>query len=42
MRERKPDATFSGFTAVADLAQTVNDLWLTPADDLNGRILWLT
>ncbi len=42
MRERKPEAKFSGFTAVADLAQTVNDLWLTPADDLNGRILWLT
>lgn len=42
MRESKPDAKFSGFTAVADLAQTVNDLWLTPADDLNGRILWLT
>jgi NADP-dependent 3-hydroxy acid dehydrogenase YdfG len=42
MREKKPDATFSGYTAVADLAQTVNDLWLTPADDLNGRILWLT
>jgi NAD(P)-dependent dehydrogenase (short-subunit alcohol dehydrogenase family) len=42
MREKKPEAKFSGFTAVADLAQTVNDLWQTPADDLNGRILWLT
>jgi NADP-dependent 3-hydroxy acid dehydrogenase YdfG len=42
MREKKPDAKFSGYTAVADLAQTVNDLWLTPADDLNGRILCLT
>jgi NAD(P)-dependent dehydrogenase (short-subunit alcohol dehydrogenase family) len=42
MRAEKPEARFSGFTAVADLAQTVNDLWLTPADDLNGRILWLT
>jgi NAD(P)-dependent dehydrogenase (short-subunit alcohol dehydrogenase family) len=42
MREKKPKAMFSGFTAVADLAQTVNDLWQTPADDLNGRILWLT
>jgi NADP-dependent 3-hydroxy acid dehydrogenase YdfG len=42
MREDKPAAKFSGFTAVADLAQTVNDLWQTPADDLNGRILWLT
>jgi NADP-dependent 3-hydroxy acid dehydrogenase YdfG len=42
MREEKPEAKFSGFTAVADLAQTVNDLWQTPADDLNGRILWLT
>ncbi|HET8614547.1 MAG TPA: SDR family oxidoreductase [Actinomycetales bacterium] len=42
MREQKPDAKFSGYTAVADLAQTVNDLWLTDADDLNGRILCLT
>lgn len=42
MREKKPVAKFDGFTAVADLAQTVNDLWQTPADDLNGRILWLT
>jgi len=42
MRESKPTAAFSGFTPVADLAQTVNDLWQTPADDLNGRILWLT
>lgn len=42
MREKKPEAKFSGFTPVADLAQTVNDLWLTPADDLNGRILCLT
>jgi len=42
MRAEKPEARFSGFTAVADLAQTVNDLWQTPADDLNGRILWLT
>jgi NADP-dependent 3-hydroxy acid dehydrogenase YdfG len=42
MRAEKPDAKFTGYTAVADLAQTVNDLWQTPADDLNGRILWLT
>jgi NADP-dependent 3-hydroxy acid dehydrogenase YdfG len=42
MREDKPTAKFRGFTGVADLAQTVNDLWQTPADDLNGRILWLT
>jgi NAD(P)-dependent dehydrogenase (short-subunit alcohol dehydrogenase family) len=42
MRAEKPEAKFRGFTAVADLAQTVNDLWLAPADDLNGRILWLT
>jgi NAD(P)-dependent dehydrogenase (short-subunit alcohol dehydrogenase family) len=42
MRAEKPEAKFSGFTAVADLAQTVHDLWLAPADDLNGRILWLT
>jgi NADP-dependent 3-hydroxy acid dehydrogenase YdfG len=39
MREAKPDAKFSGYTPVADLARTIHDLWLTPADDLNGRRL---
>lgn len=39
MRERKPEAKFSGYTPVADLARTIHDLWLTPADELNGRRL---
>jgi NAD(P)-dependent dehydrogenase (short-subunit alcohol dehydrogenase family) len=41
MREAKPEAKFSGYTTVADLADQVHDLWLTPADQLNGRRLCL-
>ena len=36
MREAEPDKAFSGFTDVADLADTIHDLWLKPASDLNG------
>jgi NADP-dependent 3-hydroxy acid dehydrogenase YdfG len=39
MREAKPEATFAGYTEVADLANTIHDLWLRPAADLNGRRL---
>ncbi len=42
MREAKPNAKFAGFTDVADLAETVADLWNRPAPDLNGQHLWLT
>ena len=42
MREAKPNAKFAGFTDVADLAETVADLWNRPATDLNGQHLWLT
>ena len=37
MREAKPDAAFKGYTDVADLADTIHDLWLRPAADLNGK-----
>ena len=36
MREAEPGEAFSGFTEVADLADTIHDLWLKPASDLNG------
>lgn len=37
MREAKPQASFTGYTDVADLADTIHDLWLKPAADLNGE-----
>jgi NAD(P)-dependent dehydrogenase (short-subunit alcohol dehydrogenase family) len=37
MREAKPGAAFNGYTDVADLADTIHDLWLRPAADLNGE-----
>lgn len=39
MRQAKPDAAFTGYTDVADLADTIHDLWLQPAADLNGKRL---
>lgn len=36
MRETKPAAKFSGYTAVDDLGAAVVDLWSHPADELNG------
>jgi len=39
MREAKPEAKFSGYTDVSALADTILDLWLTPATELNGRRL---
>jgi NAD(P)-dependent dehydrogenase (short-subunit alcohol dehydrogenase family) len=42
MRQAKPNAKFAGFTDVADLADTITDLWNRPAADLNGQHLWLT
>jgi NAD(P)-dependent dehydrogenase (short-subunit alcohol dehydrogenase family) len=42
MRAAKPNAKFAGFTDVADLADTITDLWNRPAADLNGQHLWLT
>jgi NAD(P)-dependent dehydrogenase (short-subunit alcohol dehydrogenase family) len=40
MLRRKPD--WPGFTHVDDVADTIAGLWATPADELNGRRLWLT
>jgi len=37
MRAAKPDATFAGYTPVNELADTIHDLWLAPASDLNGQ-----
>jgi NAD(P)-dependent dehydrogenase (short-subunit alcohol dehydrogenase family) len=42
MRQKKPDAAFSGFTAVEDLAEQVVELWSHPADEVNGARLWMT
>lgn len=39
MREAKPDAAFTGYTPVDELADTIHDLWFTPAVELNGRRL---
>ena len=39
MREAKPDAAFTGYTPVDELADTIHDLWLTPATELNGQRL---
>lgn len=39
MREAKPEAAFTGYTDVADLADTIHDLWLRPAAELNGQRL---
>jgi NADP-dependent 3-hydroxy acid dehydrogenase YdfG len=37
MRAAKPDAGFAGYTPVDDLADTIHDLWLRPAAELNGQ-----
>ena len=39
MRAAKPDAAFAGYTPVDELADTIHDLWLTPAAELNGQRL---
>lgn len=39
MLEAKPDASFTGYTPVKELADTIHDLWLRPAADLNGQRL---
>ncbi|MDH6109112.1 NADP-dependent 3-hydroxy acid dehydrogenase YdfG [Kitasatospora sp. MAP12-15] len=42
MRAEKPEAKFTGYTATADLADTLADLWSRPAAELNGQHQWLT
>jgi len=37
MRVARPDAAFSGYTPVQELADTIHDLWLLPAGELNGQ-----
>jgi NAD(P)-dependent dehydrogenase (short-subunit alcohol dehydrogenase family) len=37
MRAEKPGATFVGYTPVGQLADTIHDLWLRPAAELNGK-----
>ena len=39
MRAATPGATFAGYTPVDELADTIHDLWLTPAIELNGQRL---
>jgi NADP-dependent 3-hydroxy acid dehydrogenase YdfG len=42
MRAAKPDAKFTGYTDVADLADAITGLWDKPADDVNAQRVWLT
>jgi NAD(P)-dependent dehydrogenase (short-subunit alcohol dehydrogenase family) len=42
MRADKPDAPFSGYTRVEDLADTIVGLWEQPAETVNGARVWLT
>lgn len=42
MRQKKPDAPFTGFTPVDDLAEQVAELWSRPAAEVNGARLWMT
>ena len=42
MRAAKPDAAFTGYTDVADLAEAIVSRWGPPADKINGERAWLT
>jgi NAD(P)-dependent dehydrogenase (short-subunit alcohol dehydrogenase family) len=42
MREQKPQAAFSGYTHVDQLADVMAGLWNTPAAELNGKRLDLS
>jgi NAD(P)-dependent dehydrogenase (short-subunit alcohol dehydrogenase family) len=42
MRAERPDAKFAGFTDAEDLAEAIAGLWALPAQEVNGRRLWLT
>ena len=37
MRAAKPDSAFSGYTPVEELADTIHDLWVIPAAELNQQ-----
>jgi NAD(P)-dependent dehydrogenase (short-subunit alcohol dehydrogenase family) len=42
MRERRPDAAFTGFTDVADLAAGIAALWDAPSETVNGSRIMMT
>lgn len=42
MRAERPDAKFSGFTDVSELAEAITAVWAKPAVEVNGKRLWLT
>ncbi len=42
MRRRRPDAPFTGYTPVEDLADEVVTLWSRPAAEVNGARMWMT
>ncbi|MDK1474708.1 SDR family NAD(P)-dependent oxidoreductase [Streptomyces sp. 549] len=42
MRAERPQAKFAGFTDVKDLAGSIVDTWTRPAEEVNGKRLWLT
>jgi NADP-dependent 3-hydroxy acid dehydrogenase YdfG len=42
MRAAKPEATFTGYTDVADLAEAIVSRWAKPADKVNGERAWMT
>ncbi|SFD07474.1 SDR family NAD(P)-dependent oxidoreductase [Streptomyces aidingensis] len=42
MRAERPEARFTGYTDVRELAEQIQALWNKPAAELNGQRLWLT
>jgi len=42
MRAAKPEAKFSGYTDVSELATAIVGLWDKPASEVNGERVWLT
>jgi NAD(P)-dependent dehydrogenase (short-subunit alcohol dehydrogenase family) len=42
MRAQRPQAKFAGFTDVTDLADEIAAVWSRPAEEVNGKRLWLT
>lgn len=42
MRAERPNAKFAGFTDVTELAEAIAGVWSRPAQEVNGKRLWLT
>ncbi len=42
MRAERPNAKFAGFTDVKELAEAIAGVWGRPAQEVNGKRLWLT